>query len=314
MAYSLDEIGILEGTDKTSLGQNYLHVYERLFAPFRHDPIELLELGIANGGSLRTWQRYFSAARIIGVDINRSCKAYAGERIMVHIGSQADPKLLATLAATYHPTVIIDDGSHRPEHIFVSFQHLFAALKAGGYYVIEDLHLHFGAHAPAWHTAGGPAPASYFGEMAVALCAELQPHDAATAFRTVCNAIDRIEFYQRAVVIHKKPEADLSDQRLERLWELAEQGGHGMIWWSLAATLIKAHRFDRAEIAARRAIELKPGKADYLARLAHIQSLQGRLAEAMDTAREAVSIAPGNQGIKTFTARLAAQLEARPGI
>jgi len=102
---SLDLIGIAEGTDKHSLHHGYLRHYERLFRSFRDEPIELLEIGIAAGASLRTWRRFFSRARIIGVDVNPNCVRYSSDNIVVEIGSQEDPAFCAHLCRTYQPSL-----------------------------------------------------------------------------------------------------------------------------------------------------------------------------------------------------------------
>jgi hypothetical protein len=63
---SLDDIGILCGTDKSSLRQNYLCHYERLLNHLRDAAFNLVEIGVHNGASLRTWARYFVRAQIVG--------------------------------------------------------------------------------------------------------------------------------------------------------------------------------------------------------------------------------------------------------
>jgi hypothetical protein len=47
--------------------------------------------------------------------------------------------------------VVIDDGSHLGRHVRASFAGLWAAVKPGGWYVIEDLQA---ASDPRWE--GGP--------------------------------------------------------------------------------------------------------------------------------------------------------------
>ena len=52
----------------------------------------MLEIGVAGGGSLELWQRYFGPkARIVGMDINPDCKRFEKPGIQVVIGNQADP-------------------------------------------------------------------------------------------------------------------------------------------------------------------------------------------------------------------------------
>src|SRR4051812_6007167 len=88
----LDERGILAGTDKSSLANDYLRHYERIFAPWRERTFTLLEIGIAQGASLRLWRDYFPHADIVAIDINPKCKEYERERVRIEIGSQDDPE------------------------------------------------------------------------------------------------------------------------------------------------------------------------------------------------------------------------------
>src|SRR5437764_1227510 len=54
----------------------YFGIYDRVFAPYRDQPVALLEIGVQNGGSLELWARYFEAATvIIGCDIDQRCAA-----------------------------------------------------------------------------------------------------------------------------------------------------------------------------------------------------------------------------------------------
>ena len=60
-------------SDKGSLGHgdeihNYGLVYEQFFEGIRDNEISLLEIGILNGASLKSWRRYFPNGEIFGVD------------------------------------------------------------------------------------------------------------------------------------------------------------------------------------------------------------------------------------------------------
>ena len=46
-------------TDK-EFSHHYLGVYDELFAPFKDKEINLLEVGVATGGSLKLWEKYFT--------------------------------------------------------------------------------------------------------------------------------------------------------------------------------------------------------------------------------------------------------------
>lgn len=87
----LDFIGIEEATDKSSLVGDYLRHYERVLSPMRDDEFNLIEIGVYRGGSCRSWERFFSRARIVGVDIDPRCREHATDRVVIEIGSQNDP-------------------------------------------------------------------------------------------------------------------------------------------------------------------------------------------------------------------------------
>ena len=141
---TLDELARKHGTDKWDeshafLGESYLDVYERYLAPLRERPVQLLELGVKRGGSLRMWKEYFPAGWIYGVDVDPRCAAHAEDRIEVLIASQDDAASLGALARRAGAfDVIIDDASHINVLTVASFEILFPFLRPGGFYVIED--------------------------------------------------------------------------------------------------------------------------------------------------------------------------------
>ena len=54
--------------------ESYLRTYERLFTPIRDARINIVEIGVQNGGSLEVLGQYFrNAACIMGCDINPLC-------------------------------------------------------------------------------------------------------------------------------------------------------------------------------------------------------------------------------------------------
>src|SRR5215212_2620700 len=81
---------------------SYLQVYEKMFEPLRHRELALLELGILNGGSLRTWADYFPYGRIAGIDLNPP-ELPPHRRIHMFKGDQADTGVLSRAAAEVAP-------------------------------------------------------------------------------------------------------------------------------------------------------------------------------------------------------------------
>lgn len=133
---------------------HYLPLYDRYFKPFRdrEKPVRLLEIGIADGGSLQLWRGYFGQTAVIfGVDINPLCAAFDGEDgNRVCIGSQADAGFLQSVVTEMGGIdIVIDDGSHIGSLTRASFDILFPLLSERGLYVVEDLHTSY------WRNFGG---------------------------------------------------------------------------------------------------------------------------------------------------------------
>ncbi len=146
-------------TDKAGF-HRYTQHYQTHFAPLRDKQVVLLEIGIggysragAGGASLRMWKHYFRRGRIYGLDIED--KSFVDEeRIRSFQGSQADAELLQRIVAEVgRPDIVIDDGSHRPEHILTTFEVLFPLLADDGIYVVEDTQT---SYWPEWGGAEDP--------------------------------------------------------------------------------------------------------------------------------------------------------------
>jgi hypothetical protein len=161
----LTEIANLAGTDKGTIGpsatwhaNNYTDVYEAYLAPLRDRAIDLLEIGLGvpgpnwdariahgrnrhGGASLRMWQDYFPKARIYGADINPA-PHLDNDRVRTFVLDQGDPRTISAFLGAVGDVdfdVIVDDGSHRPDHQQITLGSLYPRLKVGGLYIIEDL-------------------------------------------------------------------------------------------------------------------------------------------------------------------------------
>ena len=97
-----------------------------------------------NGGALEIWHHYSPQAQhIVGCDIDEKCREiqFAGDNIDLIIGDvKLDSTVAAITAISPEYDIIIDDGSHRSSDIIAAFVKLFPLLKAGGTFIIEDLH------------------------------------------------------------------------------------------------------------------------------------------------------------------------------
>jgi hypothetical protein len=142
----LHKIGLKYGTDKTTHG--YCPHYERHLPP-RDAKINLLEIGIFEGSSLRMWQEYFFNATIYGVDIQPD-RIFQDERIITFCGDATSEDFWNSISLPEF-NVIIDDGSHQSTDIVKSYNILWPQLPKGGLYIIEDL-------AVQWYSSYGGAP------------------------------------------------------------------------------------------------------------------------------------------------------------
>jgi hypothetical protein len=119
---------------------HYLALYDRHLSRFRGRPVRILELGIYRGGSLQIWKAYFGERAIIhGVDIDPACAGFAEERVVIHIGSQADARFLKRVVEEIGGVdVVVDDGSHRSSDQIASFEILYPLVEENGVYLCED--------------------------------------------------------------------------------------------------------------------------------------------------------------------------------
>jgi hypothetical protein len=127
-------------TDKGVAAHRYVELLEQLLRFHRDQALRILEIGIAEGWSLRLWERYFPRAAVYGIDIERS--DLRSPRITTFVADQADRKQLQKFldANGGDFNVIIDDGGHTMPQQQISFGYLFPKVVPGGYYIIEDIH------------------------------------------------------------------------------------------------------------------------------------------------------------------------------
>jgi predicted O-methyltransferase YrrM len=128
--------------DKTpSIRHTYTSFYHHLLSnlPIRR----VFEIGVAGGASMRMWRDYFPEAEIFGID-NDPVHIFQDERIHTALCDASHLEKLASIAEEFggNYDLIIDDGSHYPDHQINSFKTLLPFLAPSGVYIIEDvLHL-----------------------------------------------------------------------------------------------------------------------------------------------------------------------------
>jgi hypothetical protein len=140
------------GTDKGGRpeGHHYTQHYYDLLHLQRTTVEAVLEIGICGnrnipfnrtGASLFMWQEFFPYAAIYGLDNDPKWLINIGN-ITTALADQGDPiSLNAALDFLKEDQfdVIVDDGSHRPDHQVISMQTLLPHLRPTGIYFIEDV-------------------------------------------------------------------------------------------------------------------------------------------------------------------------------
>ncbi|MGH8460787.1 MAG: DUF4214 domain-containing protein [Stenotrophobium sp.] len=124
--------------------RHYFEIYQHHFEKFVGQEVHILEIGVYSGGGLAMWQHYFGdKCRLYGVDILEACKSFENESTKIFIGDQADRKFWKRIRSEVpRIDIVIDDGSHFPEHQIVSMQELLPHIAPGGVYLCEDIYRH----------------------------------------------------------------------------------------------------------------------------------------------------------------------------
>ncbi len=121
---------------------HYFPIYEKHLDRFVNRSINVLEIGVFDGGSLSMWRNYLGPhANIVGIDINPKANAHESFQISVEIGDQSDADFLLMLHKKYGPfDVVIDDGSHMQSHQVGTFEFFKNLMPENSVYIIEDTH------------------------------------------------------------------------------------------------------------------------------------------------------------------------------
>lgn len=129
-------------TDKNINFHNYPRQYNSLLSKKQRCNINLLEIGVFQGESLKAWKEYFiNANNIVGIDINQECKKYTDltNNIHVEIMNASDSSNISVIKSKYNYfDIIVDDGSHHINDVIKTFNNFFPLLNDGGIYIVED--------------------------------------------------------------------------------------------------------------------------------------------------------------------------------
>lgn len=127
-------------SDKGTM-HSYIEYYERHFEPRRHEPVQLLEIGVMTGGSLLLWQQYFDDVLLAGIDLrqgfNQPLPFQDDILCMWRWGvDSTDPAQVPELGVY---DFVIDDGAHDAQSQIDTFKNYWPHVAQGGTYFIEDI-------------------------------------------------------------------------------------------------------------------------------------------------------------------------------
>jgi hypothetical protein len=143
----LTELANKFGTDKGSIfgeGHSYTEFYDEFFQQFKNqEEINILEVGVLDGMSLKMYNEYFNGrCNIYGLDIDNKSHLDT-ENIKTFIVDQGSAEQLDNFKQIIGDTkfdIIIDDGSHQLNHQQLTLYKFHDLLKPNGIYILEDLH------------------------------------------------------------------------------------------------------------------------------------------------------------------------------
>lgn len=125
---------IAGNNDKGSI-HSYIMIYEKLLSSYRSCASKFLEIGVAQGYSLRMWNEYFNdRCEVKGIDISKA--KLCDNSLDVTLGDSKDAILWLDWD---NFDVIIDDGDHNSEAQMQTAEIWLPKITDTGIYIIEDV-------------------------------------------------------------------------------------------------------------------------------------------------------------------------------
>jgi Flp pilus assembly protein TadD len=223
----------------------------------------------------------------------------------VEIGSQDDPAFMDQICSKYPPTIVIDDGSHRWDHMIFTFERVFPHVLPGGFYIIEDMSVCFGEWAVKFKGAATTSPADYFLSIANQKLRGTPDKEKDSGMAKYAFAhTENLSFFKHGVALRKKATPNL-EYALTRFKEtLSKKTDHALSFFNHAVFLMKNNMIKEAEEAVRKAIQLDPNAPLFHRKLSEVLQKQGNLPEAIKSAQKAVSLKDTNAEFRNHLAAL----------
>jgi SAM-dependent methyltransferase len=151
----LCELGKKYDTDKSSQRSNvtdsrhchpYTLFYDSLFKNKRNDCLNIAEIGILEGSSLRMWQEYFPSSNVYGFEysddyINKFKNLYNNDRVTL---AKIDVTQSDSIKNSFNSMdklydIVIEDTTHHFEDQIRVIENMYQHIKPGGIIIIEDI-------------------------------------------------------------------------------------------------------------------------------------------------------------------------------
>lgn len=135
------QLGNLHKTDKV-WNHQYEESYPIYLEKFKDKKTSILEIGLEpqwGKASLGLWLDLFPNMYIYGLDIGTADEQSERYSILQCDQSKISDLKRCKEKINHAVSIIVDDGSHIPEHQLLTFNEYFPILEVGGVYIIEDI-------------------------------------------------------------------------------------------------------------------------------------------------------------------------------
>lgn len=129
------------GTDKAH-GHTYINFYEESFSKYRNKKINLVEIGVRCGASIKLWREYFANAMIYGIDngpigIEMNQEWVTGDNVQYIECDAYTQECVEKLPDKID--ILIDDGPHYFNSHVKLLELYLNKINKGGMLIIEDV-------------------------------------------------------------------------------------------------------------------------------------------------------------------------------
>lgn len=136
----LCDIAIRHNTDKAPWQWGYTLHYYRHLSGLRDTVKTVVEVGVWQGASLRTWRDFFPNAMVFGFDIEESCQVHGEDRIKTFLCDAYGDIERTTHIMTEIGEVdfFVDDALHYGQQQISLLNFMWPYIRVGGLYAIEE--------------------------------------------------------------------------------------------------------------------------------------------------------------------------------